>query len=175
MRVVRLVAPLPALFMATVFFVQAANSPKSAVTSFFNLLKTEQYGALYLHLPTKMQQRFSRERFILSVKRIGDYIRLERLEIGRVQQRGDYAVVDTTLYGRLKRPMELQGQTISAGRVFVQQFLVKEGTEWKVITADERVRTVFLEQNPDFSRDFEMKPPRLEFKQNDKWRVLGGQ
>ena len=168
MRVVRLVA-------AVIFLVQAANTPKSAVTSFFNLLKTEQYAALYLHLPSKMQQRFSRDRFILSVKRISDYISLERLEIGRVQRRGDYAVVDTTLYGRLKSPINLQGQTISAGRVFVQQFLVKEGTEWKVITADERVRTVFLEQNPDFSREFEMKPPRLEFKQNDKWRALGGQ
>jgi hypothetical protein len=175
MRVVRLVAPLPAILISAVFLAQSANTPRNAVTSFFNLLKSEQYEALYLHLPSKMQQRFSRDRFTLSMKRIGDYIRLERMDIGRVQQRGNYAVVDTTLYGQLKRPMNLQGQTISAGRVSVQQLLIKEGTEWKVITADERVRTVFLEQNPDFSREFDMKPPRLEFKQNDKWRVLGGQ
>jgi hypothetical protein len=43
-----------------------------------------------------------------------------------------------------------------------------------VISADDRVLAVFLEQNPNFSREFEMKPPRLEFKQNEKWKGLGG-
>ena len=89
MRGVRVAASTPALFLAVLFIVgslegaQPGNTPRSAVTSFFKLLKTEQYDALYLHLPSKMQQRFSRERFTVSVKRIGDYIRLDRMEIGR--------------------------------------------------------------------------------------------
>jgi len=150
----------------------AATNPSAAVKAFFELLKSEKYDALYLHLPSRMQERFTQAQFTASVKRIGDHIILARIDIGRIQQKGNYAVVDTTLYGTLRESVTIQGERVSDGRVLVQQLLIKEGADWKVITADDRVKAFFLREEPNFTKDFQLESPRLEFKQKGKWQRL---
>jgi hypothetical protein len=95
------------------------------------------------------------------------------MEIGRTQQLGDFAVIDTNLYGRLKQPLKLEGTEIVEGRVAVQQYMIKEGQEWKVITADERSRALFLEHNPEFSRGFQLSAPQFAYKKDGAWKPIG--
>lgn len=150
-----------------------SKDARAAVTSFFSLLKSQQYAALYDFLPSQLQRQITREQLSLSLKRLESFIAIERLEIGRVQQRGDIAVVDTTIYGRLKKPLNFDGQEVNEGRVTVQQYLFKEGGQWKVATADNRTRDQFLKHNPEFNQQFQLSQPKFEFKQKDKWMAVG--
>lgn len=149
-----------------------AKDARAAVNSFFSLLKTGSYAALYDFLPSELQRQITREQLSLSLKRLDSFIAIERLEIGRVQQRGDYAVVDTTIYGRLKKTMTLNGEEITEGRVAAQQFLFREGGQWKIATADNRAQSYFLKRNPEFSSQFKLSQPRFEFKRKGKWGAL---
>jgi len=151
-----------------------SKDARAAVTSFFSLLKSQQYAALYDFLPSQLQQQITREQLSSSLKRLESFIVIERMEIGRVQQRGDHAVIDTTIYGRLKKPMNVNGEEVSEGRVTVQQYLFKEGGQWKVATADNRTRDHFLKGNPEFNQQFQLSQPKFEFKQKDKWMAFGG-
>jgi hypothetical protein len=155
-------------------FAQAAAAraadPRAAVQFFFALLKSGQYAALYDYLPAEMQQRVTREKLTESLKRLSGFIVLERMEVGRVQQRGDFAVIDTTFYGRLLRPLEMNGQKLQEGRVSVQQYLFKEQGRWKVATSDSSTRAHFLKRHPEFKRDFQFTPPQFAFKQNGQWK-----
>lgn len=146
------------------------QSPQAAVQTFFNHLKNRQYDALYDFLPAGMQAQITREQMTLSLRRLDAVIQVDKLEIGRVQRRGDYAVVDTTLYGRLKRPMKIDGQDLVEGRVAVQQMLFREGDRWKVITADDRTRRMFQQQHPEFERGFQFKSPQFAFRQDGVWK-----
>ncbi len=144
-------------------------TPRGAVETFFSLLKSQKYDALYDFLPSQFQGQTTREQLALSLKRLNGFLAIEKLEIGRVQQRGDYAVVDTTIYGRLKQPMKLGDREINEGRVNAQQYLLREDGKWKLATADNRSQSFFLKRNPDFNKQFQITRPRLEFKWNDKW------
>jgi hypothetical protein len=147
-------------------------SPRAAVQSFFKRLKSGQYDAVYDNLPSQIQQQVTREQLIQSLKRLESFLVMDKIEIGRVQQRSEAAVVDTTIYGRLKRPMKIEGEDIVEGRVDVQQYLVKEGRDWRVITADDRTRAFFLRRNPDFNRGFELSAPRFAYKKQGSWHPL---
>lgn len=149
------------------------GNPRGAVTAFFNQLRTGQYESLYDLLPSEIQKVASREQTIQSLKRLGSFITMERMDIGRVQQKGNLAVIDTTIFGRLTRPMKLQGEEISEGRVAVQQYLIKEGSEWRVITADDRTRSFFLRQNPKFADEFSLTSPQFAYKRGGAWQSLG--
>lgn len=148
------------------------QTPRAAVISFFNSLKAGQYDALYDQLPSQVQQQASREQTVNSLKRLGAFIVMERMDVGQVQQRGDHAVIDTTIFGRLTRPMKVDGEEIAEGRVVVQQYLIKEGKEWRVITADDRTRAYFLRQNPEFSRGFTLSSPQFSYKKDGSWHSL---
>jgi len=155
---------------------QSDNQPKdarAAVNKFFSLLKSRSYPALYEFLPSDLQRQITREQLSLSLRRLDSFILIERIEIGRVQQRGDFAVVDTTIYGKLKKPAMINGEEIKEGRVAAQQFLFRESGQWKVATADNRTQSYFLKRNAEFSKQFQITQPRFEFKQKDKWAVLG--
>lgn len=147
--------------------------PRGAVENFFKLLKTQDYQALYDFLPAEFQQQTSREQLTLSLKRLNNFLTIEKLEIGRVQQRDAQAVVDTVIYGRLKQPRRFQNVEISEGRVQVQQFLLRENNQWKLATADNRSQSYFLKRNPEFSKQFQITPPKLEFKRDGKWEAAG--
>jgi hypothetical protein len=153
--------------------VNQSKDARAAVNKFFLLLKSRSYPALYEFLPSALQRHITREQLALSLMRLDSFISIERLEIGRVQGRGDFAVVDTTIYGKLKKPAMINGQEVSEGRVTAQQFLFREGGHWKVATADNRTQSFFLKRNADFSKQFQITQPRFEFKQNDKWMALG--
>ncbi len=147
-------------------------SPRAAVQNFFKRLKAGQYDAVYDDLPSQVQQQVTREQLIQSLKRLESFLVMDKMEIGRVQQRAEAAVVDTTIYGRLKRPMKIEGEDIFEGRVDVQQYLIKEGRDWRVITADDRTRAYFLRRNPEFNRGFELSAPRFAYKKRGEWQPL---
>jgi hypothetical protein len=149
------------------------NDPRNAVETFFKLLKTQNYQALYNFLPAEFQQHTSREQLAMSLKRLDGFLTIEKLEIGRVQLRDAQAVVDTVIYGRLKQPRKIQDVEIREGRVQVQQFLLRENNQWKLATADNRSQNYFLKRNPEFSKQFQLAPPRLEFKRDGKWEAAG--
>lgn len=149
------------------------KDPRSAVQGFFSLLKTQKYSELYDALPAELQKQTTRERMTASLKRLDSFIGIERMEIGRVQQRGDFAVVNTTIYGSLKKPMNFNGEEIKEGRTSVQQYLLKEGGKWKVVSADNRSQEFFLARNPDFKKQFQLTPPQFAFKQQGQWKPMG--
>ncbi len=155
---------------------QNTSQPKGAratVRSFFSLLKSGAYAALYDFLPSQLQRQTTREQLSSSLKRLESFITIERMEIGRVQERGDFAVVDTTIYGRLKQPLKLNDEEIKEGRFAAQQFLFREAGRWKIATADNRTQSFFLKRNPEFSKQFQITQPKFEFKQSGEWKAMG--
>ena len=150
-----------------------SKDARAAVNKFFLLLKSRSYPALYEFLPSDLQRQITREQLSLSLMRLDSFITIERMEVGRVQARGDFAVVNTTIYGKLKKPVTITGEEVSEGRVSAQQFLYREGGQWKVVTADSRTLSYFLKRNSEFGKQFQLAQPRFEFKQKDGWTALG--
>lgn len=155
----------------------AQADAKGAVSSFFSLLKGQKYAALYDYLPAEMQQKMSRDQLTNSLKRLNSFISIEKMDIGRIQQKGDFAVVDTTIYGKLTRPMRPNegeaNKQPQEGKVAVQQYLFKENGHWKVATADSSARNYFLKKHPEFKQGFQFTQPRFFIKQNGQWKALG--
>jgi len=145
------------------------NDARNAVQTFFTLLKSQQYASLHDFLPSQLQQQITVEQLTQNLKRLNSFIAVERMEIGRVQQKGDTAVIDTTIYGRLKKPLKMNGEEVTEGRVAVQQYLLKENNHWKIATTDNRTRDFFLSRHPEFNKQFQFIPPKFEFKQNGQW------
>jgi hypothetical protein len=172
----RFLAPLLAALTLAAFFpgpsAAQGGEPRAVVQSFFTLLKAQKYAALYDYLPAEMQQRVTREKLTESLKRLSGFIALERMEVGRVQQKGDFAVIDTTFYGRLLRPFEMNGQKLQEGRVSVQQYLFKENGRWKIATSDSSTRSYFLKRHPEFKQGFQFTQPQFAFKQNGQWKTF---
>ncbi|MBX3276907.1 MAG: DUF4126 family protein [Acidobacteria bacterium] len=148
------------------------RSPQAAVTAFFDQLKSQRYDALYDFLPSRMQSQLPREELTRSLRRLDSLIKFDRIETGRVQRRGDHAVVDTVLYGTLRRPMKIDGRDASEGRLAVQQLLFREDGRWKVVTADDRTRNLFQQQYPGFDREFQLRPPQFAFKLGGVWKAF---
>src|SRR5215510_15319868 len=139
-----------------------SKDARVAVNKFFLLLKARSYPALYEFLPSDMQRQITREQLALSLMRLDSFITIERMEVGRVQQHGDFAVVNTAIYGKLKKPVKVNGDEVSEGRVAAQQFLLREGGKWKVVTADNRTQSYFLKRNAEFSKQFQLVQPKFE-------------
>jgi hypothetical protein len=152
--------------------VSAQTKPSQTVQTFFTLLKGQQYAKLQELLPSQMQAQISREQLTANLKRLEGFLVLERMQVGRVQEKGDYAVVDTVIYGKLKQPMNFNGTSINEGRVTTQQYLFKENGQWKVVTADEGARAFFLKRNPQFNQQFQLSKPQFAFKRDGQWQSL---
>jgi hypothetical protein len=148
------------------------RNPQAAVTAFFAQLKSQRYDALYDFLPSRMQSQLTREELAQSLRRLDSLIKFDRIETGRVQRRGDQAVVDTVLYGTLRRPMKIDGRDASEGRVAVQQLLFREDGQWKIVTADDRTRRLFQQQYPGFDKEFQLRPPQFAFNVGGVWKAL---
>ncbi len=146
---------------------------RGAVQNFFTLLKAQKYAELHDFLPSQLQKQTTREQLAESLKRLDQFLTIQRLEIGRVQQRGDFAVVDTVIYGGLKRAVNVNGEEVKEGRVSVQQYLLKEEGRWRITTADKRTTDFFLQRNPEFKQQFQLTQPQFALKQNGKWTPLG--
>lgn len=146
------------------------RTPRAAVQQFFTLLKAQQHDKLYGLLPAQLQQQITREQLSASLKRLDEFLIIEKLQVGRVQEHGEFAVVDTTIYGKLKKPMKFNEQEITAGRATAQQYLRKENGQWKIVTADERTRAAFLKQHPEFSQQFQLTRAQFAVQQKGQWQ-----
>jgi hypothetical protein len=158
---------LLALIIMTPVSVAALPSDESdvrnAVQRIFDQLKNGQYGELYDSLPSSSRTRISREQLVRGLQRSQNMFQLQRIEIGTVRVSGNIAVVDTTMYARLSRPIEADGKLV------VQQYLVRENGAWRVATGDTATINSFLKNNPSFAHKFPIKKPSAYINQNGKW------
>ncbi len=136
---------------------------RGTVQRVFQQLKSRDYGAVYDALPTASQTRMSRRRFVNALNQAQNMYVLERIDVGRVRVSGNAAVVDTVLYGKVLFPLQTEGKIVA------QQYLVREGGNWKVATGDNRTIRNFLAVNPAFGRKFPIRQPQIYIKQNGKW------
>jgi hypothetical protein len=149
----------------------ASASPETEVRNtverVFEQLKSGQYGDLYDTLPSSSRARVSRDRFTSALQRTRDMYVLDRIEIGTVRISGSFAVVSTSMYGRVLRPVE------NEGKIVAQQYLVREDGMWKVATGDRETVRRFLDANPTFARKFPIQRPRVFIKRDGRWVDLG--
>jgi hypothetical protein len=158
-----------ALLIVAPLSIQAAHAPqdereaRGVAERIFQQLKSGDYNSLYETLPSAQQRRVSRERFTRALSRTRDMYELDRMDIGAVRTSGDLAVVDTTMYGRVLRPVQ------SEGKIVAQQYLVREDGRWRVATGDTATVQRFLAANPTFARKFPLRKPSIYIKQNGRW------
>jgi hypothetical protein len=115
-----------------------------------NQVKSHQYDSLYDSLSASSRTRLSRQRFISSMQKWDDYYRIERVEVGQVRVRGNSAVVDTVIYGRMLKPSE------GEGKIVAQQTLVREDGEWRIAMTSA-------------GAGLSSRPPRIYLKQDGRW------
>lgn len=136
---------------------------RSAVQTIFEHLKAEQYDELYDTLPAASRSRITRERFTNALRRTSGVYHLDRLEIGAVRVSGDFALVDTVMYGSVSRPIEAEGKIVA------QQYLVREDGQWRVATGDRATVQRFLAANPKFAKRFPIRQPQVFVKRDGQW------
>jgi hypothetical protein len=142
---------------------------RSAVQNVFEQLKSHNYSALYDLLPGSSRNRMSRDRFVSALERAQGFYQLDRLDIGAIKVMGNFAVVDTVLYGRVVNPIQAEG------KIVVQQYLLREDGAWRVATGDQSTVKKFLAENPAFGKRFKIQQPRIYIKQGDKWAEFNPQ
>jgi hypothetical protein len=136
---------------------------RGVVERVFQQLKSGDYGALYDVLPANSRQRVTREKFASMLAQTRDTYDLDRIEIGKIRTSGDIAVVDTVMYGRVRRPIE------SDAKLVVQQYLVREEGRWRVATGDRATVRRFLKANPAFGKKFPIREPSAYVKRDGRW------
>ena len=136
---------------------------RSTVQSVFEQLKSGNYSALYEVLPSSARTRMSRERFVGALQRAQGFYQLDRMDIGAIKESGNFAVVDTTLYGRIVNPIQAEGKIVA------QQYLIREEGKWRVATGDKSTVKKFLAANPEFGKRFRIREPRIYVKKGDQW------
>ena len=156
------------LLIVSTLLVGSANASdqtdvRNAVQRVFDQLKSRHYGALYDVLPNSQRARMSRDRFVTALQRAQEMYALDRMEIGAIRVAGNFAVVDTILYGRIVNPIQAEG------KIVVQQYLVREDGRWRVATGDQSTVRRFLSSNPGFKKGFKLRSPRIYMNQNGKW------
>jgi hypothetical protein len=135
---------------------------RAAVQRIFDQLKNGEYAALYDALPSSARTRTTRERLAQGLQRTQDTFELQKIDIGSVSVSGNLAVVGTTMYARVK-PLNADGKLI------VQQYLIREDGNWKVVTGDTATINRFLQSNPAFAKRFPIRKPQAFVYQNNKW------
>src|SRR5258706_15330806 len=136
---------------------------RAAVQHIFDQLKNGQYESLYDALPASARTRLSRERLVQGLQRTQNLYQLQRIEIGTVSVSGTLAVVDTTMFAHIAKPLD------GDGKLEGQQYLIREDGKWKVATGAPETINRFLKSNPSFARRFPIKKPRALINQNGNW------
>jgi hypothetical protein len=136
---------------------------RGVVQMVFEHLKSEQYDELYDTLPAASRARITRERFTNALRRTSGVYHLDRLEIGAVRVSGDFALVETVMYGSVSRPIEAEGKIVA------QQYLVREDGQWRVATGDRATVQRFLAANPKFAKRFPIRQPQVFVKRDGQW------
>jgi hypothetical protein len=153
------------LLIAVSAFPAAASDQsdvRAAVQRIFDQLKNGEYAGLYDALPSSARTRTTRERLTQGLQRTQDTFELQKIDIGSVSVSGNLAVVSTTMYAHVK-PLNADGKLV------VQQYLIREDGNWKVVTGDTATINRFLQSNPAFARRFPIKKPQAFVYQNNKW------
>lgn len=136
---------------------------RGVVQRTFEQLKAGQYSELYDALPAASRSRVTRERFIDLLRRSSGMYRLNRMDIGAVRVAGDFATVETVMYGSVERPVQAEGKIVA------QQYLVREEGRWRVATGDRATVRRFLAANPGFARKFSIREPRVYVRRDNRW------
>jgi hypothetical protein len=136
---------------------------RNAIQHTFDQLKSGEYAALYDSLPASTRSRLPRDRFVNGLQRSQGIFQLQRIEIGPVRVSGDLAVADTVMYAHIAKPFDADGKLV------VQQYVIREGGSWHVVTGDNATINRFLKNNPKFARRFPIKRPNAYVNQNGKW------
>jgi len=102
---------------------------RGAVRRIFDQLRSRQYNELYDSLSSSSRKRITRQRFTSSMQKWDDTYTIDRVEVGSVRVRGNTAVAQTTIYGRLLKP------SAGEGKIVAQQTLVREDGQWRVSSA----------------------------------------
>jgi hypothetical protein len=167
-RVILTALLLATLNIATNQTVCASNETevRAAVQRIFDQLKAGQYETLYDTLPSSSRARISRDRFANALRNTKNLYQLNRIEIGAPRVAGNLAVVDTTMYAHIYKPIEADGKLV------VQQYLIREDGVWRVATGDNATINRFLQNNPSFARKFPIKRPRAFINQDGKWTEI---
>jgi len=139
------------------------GSITDAVTQTFNALRDRQYGAAYDNLPSVMKENVTRAAFIKQMAKAGDRYQLERVEILNVQSSGNFAVVDTVMYGQVLKP------TRASGKLVVQQLLVREGGSWKIASGYLRLLRRLKAEEPQLAKQYRQQTPRLYALDGGRW------
>lgn len=139
---------------------------RRAAETAFAQLRAGDYGALYEALPAASQRRITRERFVEALNRSRGMYELERVDIGEVGVAGDAAALDTTIYARVRQPV--QGE----GKIDVRQYLVREAGRWRVITDDRTGVRRLLAANRTLARRFPARQPSVSIKRDGRWIEL---
>src|ERR1041384_5980671 len=121
---------------------------RNAIQHTFDQLKNGQSAALYDSLPSSTRSRLPKDRFVNGLERSQGFFQLQRIEIGPVRVSGDIAVADTVMYAHIAKPFD------GDGKLVVQQYLIREGGSWHVVTGDNATINRFLKSNPKFARRF---------------------
>ena len=168
-KLAAVIAALAAFFCAVTPPLAAAPAApdeaevRGVVQRIFGQLKSGRYDSLYEALPSSSRGRFSRERFTNALRRTQDMYELDRMEIGAVRVDGDFAVVDTVMYGRVLRPIQ------SEGKIVAQQYMVREDGKWRVATGDRGAIQRFLADHPRVAKKFPLREPRVYIKRDGQW------
>lgn len=143
---------------------------RNAIQHTFDQLKNAQYAALYDSLPASTRSRLPKDRFVNGLQRSQGLFQLQRIEIGPVRVSGDIAVADSVMYAHIAKPFD------GDGKLVVQQYVIREGGSWHVVTGDNATINRFLNSNPSFAKRFPIKRPNAYLNQNGKWVAipLGG-
>ena len=144
---------------------------RAAVTRFFSLLRGGRYRELHELLPSSFRSQTTPEEMERSLRRLGEFIRLESLTIGEVRLEGEVAVAETTITGRLMRqlptrpagePSARPAAGVGRGRVIAWQYLVREAGRWRVASADNRSQQLFFQRHPGIREKLAVPGPRFE-------------
>jgi len=147
-------------------FASDQTEVRAAVQRIFDQLKAGQYEALYETLPSSSRSRMSRDRFVTALRNTRNLYQLNRIEIGVPEVSGNLAVVDTTMYAHIYKPLDADGKLV------VQQYLIREDGLWRVATGDNATINRFLKNNPSFARKFPIKRLRAFINQDGKWMEI---
>lgn len=152
---------------------QGSDAPvRATLQALFKVLRDKDVNAFYRYLPGRQQQQVRREDLVQFVSQATPYVTFQRGQVGEVQLIGNFAVADTILFVNLrnpqKKPGDRQPELIDA-KIVMQQYLLREGTEWKLATGDTQTRADFIASIPEFKQGFVLHTDRLYVLRESKW------
>ncbi|NDD63682.1 MAG: hypothetical protein EBZ36_06865 [Acidobacteria bacterium] len=80
----------------------------------------------------------------------------------------------TTTYGRLVKPVLLNDEEVTRGRIISTHYLVRENGSWKIASVSQQSLRLFLTEYPDAAALFSQTHTRFELFSRGKWVRMPG-